>query len=1115
MADLKILMVLDGARFNFGPAQATGTFDAFYFGISELVSALTSSTTPTIAVDRAHRRGATFAGQQPDTSVNLTFPGDFDFTSIDLTSYDVLWLIGDEGVNGGVAGLKDKRLSDAEKAAIAKFMNGGGGVFAVGDHDGIGAYMCGRLPRIRTMRKWFASNEVETDPGTGQKFMPNWSAAGDGTAPGYPGSTDRFDTLLPDSGDSQFYFYGQSDPTPQLLLDKNGIGLGASILPIHPILRGANGDTITRFPDHMHEGEATDFAAVSVNATPFNPNDGAGNPNTLTFTDKNGQAYAFPEFPKSGGFQPTPQVIVYGADSGHATKLNAAVYNATNPKMRGLVSVYDGRGVGVGRVLTGSTFHHYLDKNLIGDPKTQSTVPGTGPTGTDLGLPADVLAGINDYYVNVVTWLARPNPNFYFWTIKNTFSFDELQNAAPSGFGNAFYLAVDGFTPNQVGNPNIGFSGPLKAGGAVFNQGGRLCDESQLDTPQRILLPVTVQSIAQGAFPVVPNSTTELALEARIAFGGVSFAAEALFELVAGADPYFQNVDPASANIFYLSQDLRIFQVTPILGNVPLVAFPSGGADAPNVYLSSLLGYLNNPLNPYTVPPSQGGSDPFQVLSEPGDLSGDSSVDPTKRLGSFINVPNYNFAIARVRLRGNAGLKATNVKVFFRLFATQSNDTDFDPALTYRSTLDAANLPDTPLPGANQLNFPFFASAGGSGDYNPGINERDISAPSGGGETWAYFGCYLNVYNNSAITLIGTHHCLVAEIAYDGTPIKNANGLTLSPENSDKLAQRNLQITSSGNPGGAAVHRIPQTFDLRASARSNAPAGSLMGYPDELVIEWGNVPVGSKASIFWPQASARDVIRLATLLYAKDEWVALDSHTVQCKVRGRVSYVPIPYGASVNLASLLTIDLPIGVRAGQQFKVVVRRVSTRQPPILYLARRGRAAAAVQGAKGPPPNRDWRYIVGTFQVTIPVATEESLLWPEENTLAIMKWRLGRTAPGNRWHPVLKRYVDYIAARVDGFGGNSGSIQPSPTGVPAGTSGTDETIELTGKVCEVCFDCFGDFEGFVLESCSHSYRLRSRERGIGELVLRACRERLVLSVCVDREHQHRVRRLVVRC
>jgi hypothetical protein len=49
-----------------------------------------------------------------------------------------------------------------------------------------------------------------------------------------------------------------------------------------------------------------------------------------------------------------------------------------------------------------------------------------------------------------------------------------------------------------------------------------------------------------------------------------------------------------------------------------------------------------------------------------------------------------------------------------------------------------------------------------------------------------------------------------------------------------------------------------------------------------------------------------------------------------------------------------------------------------------------------------------------------------------------------------------------------------------------------------VAEVLFDCHGAFEGFVLDDCCERRLVESRERGVADLVLRACRENL--AVCV---------------
>jgi hypothetical protein len=49
-------------------------------------------------------------------------------------------------------------------------------------------------------------------------------------------------------------------------------------------------------------------------------------------------------------------------------------------------------------------------------------------------------------------------------------------------------------------------------------------------------------------------------------------------------------------------------------------------------------------------------------------------------------------------MRGSSGVAgaATDVRVFFRIFASQSPDTDYEPNGTYPSQQDAAHEPGTP-----------------------------------------------------------------------------------------------------------------------------------------------------------------------------------------------------------------------------------------------------------------------------------------------------------------------------------------------------------------------------------------------------------------------------------
>jgi hypothetical protein len=364
--------------------------------------------------------------------------------------------------------------------------------------------------------------------------------------------------------------------------------------------------------------------------------------------------------------------------------------------------------------------------------------------------------------------------------------------------------------------------------------------------------------------------------------------------------------------------------------------------------------------------------------------------------------------------------------------------------------------------------------------------------------------------------LNGTHHCLVAQIAYDGAPIVNANGVTENPGNSDKLAQRNLQVTSSDNPGPPSTHLIPQTFDLRPSPPPILGQDVLSQYPDELMIDWGNTPVGSKASIYWPQANAVQILQTASRLYASHLLSAADANTIQCQVTGGVTYVPIPSGASQNLAGLLTIDLPQTVVTGQEFNIVLRRLVTRrliEPPPPRIRSR-EVLAAISGNPRAGLSINWRYVAGTFQAKIPVATATTILPREEDTLAIFKWRLGRMLPSNRWYPVLKRYIEYIEGRVRGLGGDPDEIPPSPNGAPhKHKPPRHHLIEHTGKVSEIIYDCFGNFEGFVLCDCDEHKSFCSKEPAIERTVLRACRRRLLLSVFV-RHHDSKIQKLIIR-
>jgi hypothetical protein len=237
-----------------------------------------------------------------------------------------------------------------------------------------------------------------------------------------------------------------------------------------------------------------------------------------------------------------------------------------------------------------------------------------------------------------------------------------------------------------------------------------------------------------------------------------------------------------------------------------------------------------------------------------------------------------------------------------------------------------------------------------------------------------------------------------------------------------------------------------------------------------------------------------------------------------------LSYVPIPPGTGDKFAGLLTVDLPQTVKNGQSFTIVAKRVTTYAvpPPVVINAPalhapevrpRGKPVAAEKGGKQQgqtQKQRSWRYITGAFQINIPIQADADILPFDMNTLAIFKWRLSMMPVANRWYPVMKRYIDILSARIDGLGGDSGSIQPSPTGLPE--PGKKHLQESTGKISEIFYDCFGDFEGFRLCSCAEERAFASREKGIEEVALHACRERHLVSVFVA---DGRIVKIILRC
>lgn len=803
---------------------------------------------------------------------------------------------------------------------------------------------------------------------------------------------------------------------------------------------------------------------------------------------------------------------------------SGAVGNGTSasaPQWAGLIAVLNAAlGVNVGFVnpalyaLGGVGFRDIVPGSGPGDNANAGV--GGYPAGpgwdacTGLGSPRGkaLLGALRAVYTRALTFLVD----------KSTFSRDEVTDAPAGLFLNAFWLVLDGYSINQLGGllPTLGGAFPGLAGVTIIPDANPDYERpGDLYTPQRIRFAYHLQFGSLDSFPAAGDPAVEYALTASLTLAGTTLDAAVLMELAGGADPYFTNLDPTHDDQRpWLSQDLRVFSIESGSSAVP--GAPAMSAN-PYSSIQALLQYLNTTAA-YTTP----GADLLNGLpGQSGYETGDSTVSPVNGSGDKLN----NYAIARVRVRGAPNSTITGVRVFFRLFVAPSCDTDFDPNGTYKrqeGTGAEAGLPVKPLPSGDGLvdpsgnavkTIPYFATdASGTHDYDGTVadaNIRDVTLPASG-ERWVYFGCHLDVYDADAQSKFpGTHHCIVAEIAYDQTPLRNQDGVTLTPFTSDKLAQRNLQITSSGNPSFPATHRIPQAFDTRGST-----PGAPLGLPDELMIDWRDIPVGSAARIFWPGVSAQAVVDLADTLYAAHGLHVIDGNTLGCVTTKGVTYVPIPFASGKNLAGLFTLELPEGIHVGQEFSAYVRRVTSRR---VAGVKQGvyTYAAKTEGHKSAGRSLAWRYVTGAFEVRVPVVADAAQVGPEETTLAILRWRLEHMDPAYRWYPVLQRLVGDVAVRVDGFGGDADSVVPSLTGgvrpgegspggcgCDPGQTRPTKTGVAIGRVAEVVFDCRGDFEGFVLCGCDRSWVFRSCEPAVRDLVLRALHERLTLEVRAGR-------------
>jgi hypothetical protein len=289
----------------------------------------------------------------------------------------------------GFNGESSTGLDASELRVLTGWMNRGGGIFATGDHDDLGAAMCSDVPRVREMRRW--TNAQQVPPGGGFTRI----------------DTNRPRNAAEATGASAMTFAHEEDTTPQPIdwvpVWSVRVGLRLYERP-HEVLCHPELGPIDVMPDHPHEGRTREVSEMNLAAS-------------YDF----GGGVAGDDFPDASDGGPQPLVIAHG-DTMPAPPTSKPYKGNCGAYRFPMITVYDGRAAGVkGRVAVDSTWHHWFDLNIH-----------------DLEHAADDTAWkkIARYFENLAVWLAPPGRfRAECWFVKQWFEYplvEELANRRPT-----------------------------------------------------------------------------------------------------------------------------------------------------------------------------------------------------------------------------------------------------------------------------------------------------------------------------------------------------------------------------------------------------------------------------------------------------------------------------------------------------------------------------------------------------------------------------------------------------------------------------------------------------------------------------------------------------------
>jgi len=708
---------------------------------------------------------------------------------------------------------------------------------------------------------------------------------------------------------------------------------------------------------------------------------------------------------------------------------------------------------------------------------------------------------------------------------RSTFSIEQVAPAGSTVFDDAFYVVLQDRTarpftiswPADVEPALYGLIAPPVYAAGLYTDLAHAPVVELRDAATNALIPdVTVEATSPqpedpSLHPAIPQRTT---YPCRVTFSGQGAFAGLVnpgdFKdvklVVTAIDRSGNQVTDDSLRVrlqfnpnpfmldgptHWLSLDTRVFQIPEGQARFGVAA----GWTNPNSFIQQVIANFR----------TGGGAAGGETFDSLPTAQGAAKLEYSTSVGGNII---YNFALAQVRLQSAAGL--ANLRVTFRFFRWGVASVEFNAALAYRSAASGIGL--LGRTSSNELaSIPFFAESRVATSANM-ATQTDPSnlfsfGPSGS-EDQSYFGAYLDINQsasrfpqtytgdgpfagplNSIRDLLEDHHqCMVVELFHAGDPTVAGS----TPGTSDNLAQRNLLIVQTANPGSEMTRTVQHAFNIDLTRSLHRPKrdpvvvvdpihldhshvhpahrdepptengdthhdlvlnnccqeirvaparpaeggkhdhhglraelahleeGWLAQSPgllkkfvgrvkdrfetderwtfdteqwkpttglDELVFFWNKLPKDSEVELFLPGANVEEIFNFRNLRQAPGTVKIVDAQTLRLFPTG-TTFLPIARFWGDNLAGLLRVKLPAGIRKGQRFEVDVVQMRA----------------------------DEARTLGGFQLNIQVEKAIDIWEAEQRTLELFHKRLSLKSKTDRWRPVVERQVEFTRARA---------------------------------------------------------------------------------------------------